>query len=265
MGEFYQELNQSKRYVPLNLKNSDDQRKFAELVREADGLIEGFRPEAKKKLGLDAATLLALNPRLCVTSLTGYPETGPWKDRAGHDLNFQAVTGMLSLQQGMPGLPWADFLGAYAAATRLCAMLDHSARTGNGGRIEVSLARTLQETQGILWADYQATGIVPRHGEILFSGRYPCYRLYRARCGRAVAVGAIEPKFWTRVCELLDVPDMAFEAYAEGEAAERAIAKVQQAWESRSWEEWREIFEGSDCCVEPVLDFSELNAFGLQS
>ena len=265
MGAFYDELNQSKRLILLNLKKDDDRARFSELVRTADGLIEGFRPEAKRKLGLDESSLKALNPKLCIASITGYPELGTLRDRAGHDINFQAVTGLLSLQQGMPGLPWADFLGAFSASTQLCALLDRAARTGQGGRLEIPLAQALQYTQSILWAEYQATGIVPRHGEILFSGRYPCYRLYQAGCGRAVAVGAIEPKFWSEVCDLLGVPDAALEAYAEGPDADRVIARVQTAWSSKPWSEWEKIFAGKDCCVDPVLDYSELKARGLQS
>src|SRR5690606_39421232 len=97
---WYRDLNEKKELLWFNLTLEKDRAKFAELVRTADGLIEGFRPQAKKKLGLDSETLHAINPKLCIASMVGYPEDGPLKDKAAHDLNFQASTGTLALFDG---------------------------------------------------------------------------------------------------------------------------------------------------------------------
>jgi crotonobetainyl-CoA:carnitine CoA-transferase CaiB-like acyl-CoA transferase len=254
---FYEDLNGMKEKVPLDLTREADRARFAELARGADGLIEGFRPAAKRKLGLDAATLLALNPRLCVASLVGYPEDGPFRERAGHDLNFQALTGALSLSREMPALPLADLLGAYAGAVALASLLARSAATGHGGRVAVSLALEVAEAMSVLAAESRASGRAPRPGETLFSGLYPCYRIYAAGDGRRVAVGAIEPKFWAAACSVLGIPGLAGAGYATGAEGERTIAAVQAAFASRAWKYWAPHFASADCCVEPVLDFSE--------
>src|SRR5262249_24063461 len=106
LGPFYDDLNGLKQILQLEIApEADGRARFEELVREADGLIEAFRPATKAKLGLDDKTLLAINPKLCIVSLTGYPEDGPLRDRPGHDMNFQALTGCLSLFNELPGLP----------------------------------------------------------------------------------------------------------------------------------------------------------------
>lgn len=255
---FYEDLNGKKELVWLNLTRPEDKARFAELVREADGLIEGFRPAAKKKLGLDQESLHALNPKLCIASLIGYPEDGPWRDRAGHDLNFQAVTGCLSLFNEIPGLPLADLFASYEAAFSMASLLDQAARTGRGGRLAISMSEALFNMQGMFIHEFRVTGAVPRHGETLFSGKFPCYSVYTAADGRKFSVGAIESKFWQKVCEILCLPELAQKGYAEGQTGQETIQAVQKAFASQPGDYWRERFSREDCCVEPVLDYSEL-------
>ena len=193
LGPFYDDLNSLKEIVQIELApnpaGNDDRRRFEELVKQADGLIEGFRPETKLKLGLDEASLLRLNPKLCILSLVGYPEDGPMRDRPGHDMNFQALAGLLSLFEKLPGLPLADLFGAYEGAFALTAAIDATSRGAPGTRTVVSLFETLKEVQSSAIAIYRATGEAPRPGETLFSGKFPCYQVYTAGCGRRVTVG----------------------------------------------------------------------------
>jgi len=263
MGAFYSDLNDLKEKVALNLMDSNDRTRFHELVKQADGLIEGFRPQAKKKLGLDEATLHQINPRLCIVSLVGYPEDGPWRDRAGHDLNFSAVTGCASLFHEMPALPLADLFSAYEGAFALTAALDAVARGAKGSRTVVSMSETLKDVQSCLVKDYQANQIVPRPGETLFSGKFPCYRIYTTADHRRVSVGAIEPKFWQKVCEILDVPHLIQEGYASGKRGAEVIAEVQAVFESKPWTQWSPLFDQADCCVEPILNYSEVYSGGI--
>lgn len=258
MSVFYADLNEMKELVLLNLTNPEHRARFQELVRTADGLIEGFRPAAKRKLGLDEETLHTINPRLCIASLVGYPEDGPWRDRAGHDLNFEALTGMLSIFNEIPALPLADVFGAYEGALTLACAMDSASRTGQGTRTAISLVEVLRRVQSRLVREYQATGVVPKPGATLFSGLYPCYRIYRAGCGRKISVGAIEHKFWQKICELIGVPEASREGYATGQWGQEIIDRVQAAFGSKPWSEWAPIFAEADCCVEPVLDYSEV-------
>lgn len=257
-GHFYKDLNECKELKMLNLTKTEDSAQFRELVKSAHGLIEGFRPQAKKKLDLDEATLHQINPKLCIASLVGYPEDGPWADRAGHDMNFSAVTGALSLFKEMPALPLADLFAAYAGALELACALDSVARGGRGTRVVVSMSEVLKDVQSCMISEFQATGKVPKPGETLFSGVYPCYHLYTARDGRRVTVGAIEAKFWHKVCEILGLPDLIPHGYATGEQGARVIAQVQAVFGAKPWSEWAPKFENADCCVEPVLDYGEV-------
>jgi crotonobetainyl-CoA:carnitine CoA-transferase CaiB-like acyl-CoA transferase len=263
IGSFYAELNAGKEILALDIASPDGRRHFHELVRQADGLIEAFRPAAKRKLGLDERTLLDVNPKLCIGSIVGYPEDGDLRDRAGHDLNFQALSGMLSLFPETSCLPWADFFGAYHCALGLAAALDRVARGGPGGRVTTSLSDALLEVQSGHLRNFREHGEVPRPGQALTSGRYPCYRVYTAADGRRVAVGAIEPKFWQKVCAVLGVPELEPLGYAEGDAGHDAIARVQAALGAQPWAHWAPLFAAADCCVEPVLDYSEVKSHGL--
>jgi crotonobetainyl-CoA:carnitine CoA-transferase CaiB-like acyl-CoA transferase len=260
MGAYYEDLNSMKELVWLNLTKPGDQARFRELVAQADGVIEGFRPAAKKKLGLDEETLHALNSRLTILSLVGYPEDGPWRDRAGHDMNFQAVTGCLSLFEQLPALPLADLFAAYEGALSLVAALDECTRTGRGKRVVVSMSGALENMQSIWVREYRRTGQIPRYGETLMTGRFPCYRLYEAGDGRRVTVGAIEHKFWEKFLAVIGLSGQGLEtkAYATGTEGAATGARISTALRAKPWAHWAPLFDAADCCVEPVRDYSEL-------
>lgn len=268
MGALYNDLNDCKELVPLNLTLPESRKAFAELVQKADGLIEGFRPAAKRKLGLDWPTLHSLNPRICVISLVGYPEDGPWAERAGHDLNFEALTGMLSLFREMPALPLGETIGAYDGALSLVCAMDAVSRGGpnaQGSRVVMSFFEVLKSVQSRLIRQYRETGEIPRPGSTLFSGLFPCYRIYSAADGRRISVGAIEGKFWQKICQILEIPEYSDHGYATGRKGEEVASGVQQAFMKKPWKDWAPVFDQADCCVEPVLDYSEVYPRGLQS
>lgn len=258
MGHAYEYLNSGKKIETLDLTDAKDRGKFEALVRRAHGLIEGFRPAAKVKLGLTEERLHALNPRLCIASLVGYPEDGPWRDRAGHNLNFEAVTGLLSMFNEIPALPLADLFGAHHAALVLTASMDAAERTGKGTRSVISLSESLKDLQGLWIHEFKKTGKAPLPGTTLMSGAHPCYRIYTAGCGRRVAVGAIEPKFWERVCAILGRPECIPHRLATGEQAAETAGEIQAALGSRPWTAWKPLFEATDCCVEAVAEYRDL-------
>jgi crotonobetainyl-CoA:carnitine CoA-transferase CaiB-like acyl-CoA transferase len=264
MGDAYTYLNRGKKIVTLDLTDPKDRGAFHERVRGAHGLIEAFRPQAKAKLGLDEKSLLGVNPKLCIGSLVGYPEHGPWRDRAGHNLNFEAVAGTISMFKEMPTLPLADLFAAYTAALRLTAAMDQAERTGRGSRQVVSMSRVLAEMQGLWVHEFHKTGQAPLPGTTLMSGQNPCYRLYTAGCGRRVAVAAIEHKFWVKVCGILGLNDHVGHGLARGEQARRTIEAVQATLGEKPWSHWAPLFEGADCCVEPVATYEEAYGPGLR-
>ena len=257
-GAYYRDLNSMKQLTWLSFTDPVDRAKFHELVRQADGLIEGFRPQAKLKLGLDAVTLHAINPKLSILSLVGFPEGSPERDRAGHDINFQALTGCLSLFKELPGLPLADLLSAYEGALSLSCAMDEATWTGLGKRIVVSMAKTLLAAQSKIVAEYRETGEAPHPGSTLITGRHPSYRIYRTRDGRRVAVGALERKFWLKVCEILGLPELQDQGLSTGRTSQEAQRKVEAVFARRDWSEWAPLFAAADCCVDPVLEYPEV-------
>jgi crotonobetainyl-CoA:carnitine CoA-transferase CaiB-like acyl-CoA transferase len=156
MGRAYDYLNTSKELIFLDLLNGSDQKKFLELVKTADGLIEGFLPKTKVKLGLAFDSLHQINPQLCVASLVGYPEDSELSQRPAHNMNFEALTGILSFFEGLPGLPLADLFSSYQAAFRLTAAMDGVSRgKASGTRVLISLSEALDNAQGILIHELQ--------------------------------------------------------------------------------------------------------------
>lgn len=252
----YEDLNGGKEHVALDLTVEADRAKFSELVRAADGLIESYRPDTRKKLGLDHQTLHALNPKLCVVSITGFRVDGPHPARAGHDVNFAAITGLLTLFDGMPGLPLGALFTAQKAALVMSAMI----ASGKGGHTTVTIEDTLLEAQSTLLAEFRETGVAPVQGDTLYSGKYPSHRLYTAGDGRRVAVGSIEPKYWDRLCSVLGLPGLSGKQLADGDEGKQVIATIQAAFARRPWSEWAPLFREADCCVEPVREYGELDA-----
>lgn len=258
LGPFYDEINGCKKIVWLNLKKETDQAQFAELVRQADGLVEAFRPQAKTRLGLDAKRLHSLNPKICIASIVGYPENSSWQNRAGHDINFQAVTGLLSMMQGLPGIPFADVLTCFNAAFAMSSMLDAAARGKTHQISSVSMSDTLLKAQSLWISEYRQTGELPIHGQTLATGKFPCYGLYQAADGQKISVGAIEKKFWQIFCDVIGHPELSENGYATGELGKKTKQLVASTLESQPWRHWAPLFDQADCCVEPVLDYSEL-------
>ena len=146
-------------------------------------------------------------------------------------MNFQALTGCLSLFNELPGLPLADLFGAAEGAFALTAAMDAVARGEPGRRVGVSLSETLKEVQSSAIAVYRATGEVPLPGETLFSGKFPCYRLYTAGCGRRVTVGAIEAKFWEQTCKILGTPELIPRGLRRREKAGARSRAFKKRWE----------------------------------
>ena len=265
MGAYYQDLNCMKEERSIDITSSDGRKEFHEIIRESHGLIEGFRPSTKAKLGLDETTLHAINPQLVIGSIIGFPENGPWRDKAGHDLNFQATTGLLSLSHDMPPLPWADLFASYQAALSITSLLCAQSQGAKGQRVTVSMSEALIEIQSLLFAQFQQDKKTPHHGGNLFSGAYPCYRIYNLSENRRISVGCIEPKFWHRFCLTLgtsesELKELLEGQFATGESGEKTVNKLQSILSKRTWNELGPQLEALDCCVEPIIDYREVTS-----
>ncbi len=256
-------LNRNKRSVTLNLKSPEGRAVFQELVPSFDVVVESFRPGVMDHLGIGWARLSELHPRLVYCAITGYGQDGPRAGVAGHDVDYAAYAGILGMtgeaggRPVIPGVQVGDLAGGgMAAVIAILAALRKRDAMGQGDFCDVSMADGLVSWLSIHAASFFATGEVPRRGAMHFSGAYPCYRLYPAADGW-LAVGALEPQFWTALCTAIDRPDLAEDGFAVGERRDAVVAELESLFATRTRAEWMSHFGDADVCVAPVNDLAE--------
>ena len=264
-------LNRNKRSVALNLRSPEAAPIIAALVARCDVVIDSFRPKTALRLGVDPATLQKHNPQLICASITGFGKTGPYADRAAHDINDEALAGLLSTKAGVPQVPGlliGDIGAAYQTTMFVLAALLAKARSGMTieGSLDVSIheaalqwmvfpsARTLVD------GDEKDPRQLPLHGE---AARY---NLYETSDGKWLALGALEAKFWTAFCERIGRPDLGALHDTPGEEQTRALADVRAIMKTRTRDEWLAHFADVDVCLSAVNSVEEaLNDPHLQS
>lgn len=262
-GAAHRALNRGKRSVTVNLKSAEGAGVLRRLVKEADALVESFRPGVLDRLGVGYRALSELNPRLVYCALTGYGQDGPYRERAGHDINYIGYAGILEATgrpEGPPVLPSVqvgDFGGGMAAAVGVLACLGQAARTGRGRFVDVSMLDVSLSWTSVLMSWYLATGEMPGRGLMPLGGGLACYRVYRAGDGRYLAVGALEPQFWRALCERLDVPDLVDEQFASPRRQEELALRLGEVFASRRRDEWVRELADLDTCVGPVQGVAE--------
>ena len=258
-------LNRNKRSLTLNLKSEAGRELFLALAERADVVLEGNRPGVMDRLGVGWSILRERNPRLVMAAITGYGQDGPLAQRAGHDLNYMAIAGALSLNAGRGAAPHplavqvADIGGGgQAAAVAILGALLAVARGGEGRFLDVSMTDGALSWLAVSFSHVHATGApVPRAMHRL-TGRYACYGVYACADGRYLSIGALEPKFWRALCEAVGRPDLVEDQYAEGESQERVRSELAAVLASRTRDEWAERLAGLEVCCEPVLELEEV-------
>jgi crotonobetainyl-CoA:carnitine CoA-transferase CaiB-like acyl-CoA transferase len=255
-------LNRNKRSVCLDLKKSGAREAFLKLVAKYDVLVEQFRPGVLDRLGVSHASLLAANPRLVVCALTGYGQTGPLAKRAGHDLNYLARAGVLGFQgpkDGPPAVPavqMADVGGGLWSVIGVLAALAEREKTGRGRLVDVSM---LEASMPFAIASFGQgfAGTQPRRGDEALIGGIAPYNTYTTKDGRAVALAALEPKFWMAFCAGVGMePELA--ALLPGEHQAELKGKVAAIFLTKTRDEWAAFGATHDCCLEPVLEPHEV-------
>lgn len=255
-------VNRNKKSLAVDLRKDEGHSIVMRLAATADAFVEGFRPGKAARLGLDYETLAEANPRLVYLSLSGYGQAGPWADRGGHDLNYLALAGVLSLladHEGRPiepGIPVGDIAGAFMAAAALLAALWGCERSGHGRYIDATIYESSLYWLAPLITTAAAGGAV-RPGQMALSGEMACYGVYATRDGRYMALGALEPHFWADFCRIVGREDLRSLGTARGEEGARARAEVAALFAGRTQAEWVELLAGADVCCEPVLGLEE--------
>jgi crotonobetainyl-CoA:carnitine CoA-transferase CaiB-like acyl-CoA transferase len=273
---FYRHVNRGKRETRLDLKTETGRTVLRALVRESHVLVESFRPGVMERLGLDYANLLEVNPKLVYCAITGYGASGPLSQRPGHDINYLAYAGVLDQMATPEGVPVianiqiADLLGgALPAVTRILAALWQVSNGGDGAFIDVSMTHSIHASNVVAQATLAnaetglSTALDPlRAGQGLLNGGVPCYNVYRTADERWLAVGALELKFWERLCQALGRPDWASRHWSLGQVigGPDALALTHELaahLATHRLNTWIELLEPRDCCVSPVLTVAE--------
>ena len=254
-------LNRNKRSIRVDLKSERGREVLLRLARDADVLLESFRPGVMDRLGVGYETLREANPGLVYCAITGYGQDGPLRDRAGHDMNYLGRIGLLGLSGDADGPPVqaagqiADLGGgALMAAFGILAALRERDRTGEGQFVDASMADGALSWLAMVAARYFAEGRAPRRGELELAGSLVCYRPYHCSDGW-VTLGALEPKFWQAFCRGVGREDL-IERQFEKPGSE-AHAEVEAVFASRTRDEWEAFGAEHDCCLEPVLELDE--------
>jgi len=258
-------VNRGKRSLAVDLKTSEGQEILRKLVGRADVVVEQFRPGVMARLGADYDALAMWNPKLIYCSFSGYGQNGPYKDFPGHDLNFEALAGILSVTRNpderrpaIPGVPIADLAGGFNAALAILASLRTRDRSGRGEFIDVSIYDTAVTLLVLGLARFFATGEEPVAGETLLTGSFPFYSLYETKDGQWLSVAAVEPKFWEQMCELVGARELSEKQFAE--PAERAaVAETLAArFRERTLVEWESLFFAERLPIAGVKRVSEV-------
>ncbi|MBF0352150.1 MAG: CoA transferase [SAR324 cluster bacterium] len=255
----YDTLNRNKKSVCLDLKTAEAVAIIKKLVHEYDVVLEQFRPGVMKSLGLDYETLRQENPGLIYCSLTGYGQTGPMAQRAGHDINYLALSGLNSFsgthEQGpsMLGTQIADLCGgALFSVTGILTAVIHRQKTGEGQHIDVSMLDGSMAL-GILgmseWLGQQKNSAY--ESGLLNGGTF--YNHYKTKDGRYLSVGSLEPKFFEQLAKGLELPEL-----LKTTDPNQMIELIEQKIASRTLKEWEGVFKNLDACVEPVLTLAEV-------
>jgi alpha-methylacyl-CoA racemase len=251
--------------VLLDLKSDEGREAFLRLAARADVVIESFRPGVMDRLGLGDAAVRAVNPAIVYCSTSGYGQSGPRSQWAGHDLNYLAVGGYLDCSghsgAGGPALPGATIGdaagGGMQAVIAILAALVHRAATGEGAYLDVSVADGVVALMSLYIDEYFATGEVPGPRHNILTGRYACYDVYRCRDDRWIAVGAIEQHFYANLCKAIDCEQWL--AFQTDDAVQDAIrADFQAAFATKTRDEWVEQLGPIDTCVSEVASVPEL-------
>jgi crotonobetainyl-CoA:carnitine CoA-transferase CaiB-like acyl-CoA transferase len=262
-------LNRNKKSITLNLKAPEGRSILLKMVeRGADVLIEQFRPGVMDRLALGYKDLEKVNPRLIYCSLTGYGQDGPYKNLAGHDINYIGIGGILGLtgQKGgapvIPGIQIADLIGGglYAVIGILTALVARQ-KTGRGQFVDISMLDGVVSLVPDGAALFFAEGKSPRAGERRLGGGLPQYQVYRTRDDRYLAVGALEEKFWANLCRLIGKPEWAEKIPKDKEPrCEEIQEEMARIFRTKTRKEWLDLLMKEDACVTAVQSLEEVFA-----
>ncbi len=263
-GLFFNLINRNKEHMSLNLKTEKGKEIFFRLIQEADVLLEGFRPGVVDRLGVDYGTVRKVNPKIIYCSITGYGQDGPFRDRVGHDANYLSYAGVLNLigeadrPPSIPGVQIADIAGGgmNAAIGILLALLARG-KSGKGQYIDISMTDGMVGFLPAALFFSQLTGQEPARADGFLSHRYACYNTYETADRRFISIGAVENRFWKKLCDVLEVPEYGDLQY-DDQRRQEILDFARNAFRQKTLDEWDDILGDLDICWGRVQSLSEV-------
>ncbi|WP_029918751.1 CaiB/BaiF CoA transferase family protein [Nevskia soli] len=263
--ELFAVVNRGKKSLTLDLRKPEDVQLFHRMVEQSDVVLESFRPGVMDKLGCGYETLKALNPRLVYAALTGYGQSGPYRDRPGHDMNYCGYAGVLD-QTGLAGGPpvpsnfqIADLAGgALTCAVGILAAVIGAKASGQGSMVDVGMMDGTLALQVVSLATLRTLGKPAPRGQDMLSGGLPNYAIYECADGKHLALGSLESKFFQRACILAGRPDLLKKPLAPGKAGEGLRAELVALFMSKTRDEWDALLANDDSCASGILSPDEV-------
>ncbi len=259
----FHQLNHKKQLKTVDYNTPEGKAEVIELIKDADALIEQFRPGAMESWGLGYEEIKKINSQMVYVSLTGYGQEGAFADEAGHDLNYLAHTGILSLlvdESGkpvVPGFQLADIGGAYMAVMALQNALIQKLMTKKGAYVDVALSDAVMPFLTVPFSLHSSgldhNAFNPINGKTMVN-----YAVYECADGKWLSVGALEVKFWNNLCDVVNKPEWKRDNQIALMNQVFPKDEVEALFRTKSRDEWMEIFQGKDVCVAPVLEVAEL-------
>jgi crotonobetainyl-CoA:carnitine CoA-transferase CaiB-like acyl-CoA transferase len=263
-------VNRGKRSLALDLKSDAGRDAFLKMVERADVVVESFRPGVLARLGVGWDALERHNGRIVLCSISGYGQNGPYVERAGHDLNYIGLAGVLAMggaaagSPAMPGVQVADLAGgALWGATAVLGALVGRGTTGRGAHLDISMTEGALALLCAEMGNLDSGGEVPTRGRATLNGGLACYGVYETGDGKHLSVGALEPKFWLAFNRAIGRREDVSELVAPPERQAAIRAEVQAILRTRTRDKWAEVLAAHDCCCEPVLEMDEVLAHPL--
>jgi len=261
---FLSPVNRNKDHMTLNLKTKEGQNIFSKLIRDADVFMEGFRPGVTKRLGIDYKTLNNVNPRIIYCSITGYGQDGPFRDIAGHDVNYLSFAGILDIigekdrTPCIPGIQIADLVGGgMNAAIGILLAIVARERTGKGQFIDISMTDGMVGLLPVPLHILQKNNTVPQRSDTFLSHRYACYNVYETADRRYISIGAVENRFWKNLCDVLNVPEYGPLQYDDNHR-EEILDFFRKAFKKKTLDQWVKELRDKDVCWGKVQDLTEV-------
>lgn len=262
-GAAFLMLNRNKRSITLNLKNGEAQEVVYKLARKSEVLVESFRPGVAERLGVGYPTMSKINERLVYCSISGYGQSGPYRDLVGHDLTYTAYSGAIGatgLKGGPPVIPAiqiADIQGAMYAAIAIMTALYRREKTGKGEFIDISLMDVAVASM-IMPLSFHYAGLPTERGRLLLSGAAPFYNVYETADRRFISVAPLEPKFWVELCKTLGLDKYQDQQFAMDEEAERIRGDLAALFRQKTRDEWVRILNEREIPCAPVYGVGEV-------